>query len=233
MAIRFSQHPATRNSLTKAIKANGKPNLEYHLIVDRVKDINPHKDFYKDRTFKKISFTIRDFTFSQLCDGNTRKGVIDEIIYLLTYGTGNNNTQINTENKSMNTNKKVVRLTESQLHDIIAESVSQILNEIGDTAKGQYMLGRLQGRQKKQGNIEGSRKTWDYALKQHHKAFPNQYKWGNPFKQTADDADEARELGYIDETDPELGQNLLNMNNNLGDYNHHVRRNRIGKYSKF
>lgn len=102
------------------------------MIVDRVKDINPHKDFYKDRTFKNVSFTIRDFTFSQLCDGNTRKGVIDEIIYLLTYGTGNDNKQINTESKSMNTNKKVVRLTESQLHNIIAESVSQILEAWDD-----------------------------------------------------------------------------------------------------
>lgn len=129
MSIRFSQHPATRNSVTKAIKANGKPNLEYHLIVDRVKDINPHKDFYKDRTFKKVSFTIRDFTFSQLMDENTRKRVIDEIIYLLSYGTGNNNKQINTENKSMNTNKKVVRLTESQLRNMIQESVKRVLRE--------------------------------------------------------------------------------------------------------
>ena len=32
----------------------------------------------------------------------------------------------------MNTNKKVVRLTESQLHNIIAESVSQILMELDE-----------------------------------------------------------------------------------------------------
>ena len=44
-------------------------------------------------------------------------------------------------------NKKVVRLTESQLHNIIVESVSQILKEYGETPKGQYMLGRLAARQ--------------------------------------------------------------------------------------
>ena len=55
----------------------------------------------------------------------------------------------NTTNKFRNmNNKKVVRLTESQLHNIIAESVSQILNEIGDTPKGAYDLGRLYGRYK-------------------------------------------------------------------------------------
>ena len=40
--------------------------------------------------------------------------------------------------------KKLIRLTESDLHRIVKESVNKILNEIGDTAKGQYMLGRLQ-----------------------------------------------------------------------------------------
>ena len=30
------------------------------------------------------------------------------------------------------------------MHRIVKESVNRVLNEIGDTAKGQYMLGRLQ-----------------------------------------------------------------------------------------
>ena len=42
----------------------------------------------------------------------------------------------------MNT-KNRIRLTESQLNRVIKESVNKILNEIGDTARGQYMLGRL------------------------------------------------------------------------------------------
>lgn len=44
------------------------------------------------------------------------------------------------------TEKKIIRLTESQLKRVISESVKKILNEIGDTNRGQYMLGRLHRR---------------------------------------------------------------------------------------
>jgi hypothetical protein len=43
--------------------------------------------------------------------------------------------------------KKMVRLTESELHRIIKESVNRVLNEIGDTPNGQYALGKLAQRQ--------------------------------------------------------------------------------------
>lgn len=39
-----------------------------------------------------------------------------------------------------------IRLTESQLHRVIKESVCKILNEIGDTERGQYALGALAAR---------------------------------------------------------------------------------------
>lgn len=42
--------------------------------------------------------------------------------------------------------RRRVRLTESDLHRIVKESVRRIINEIGDTTKGQYMLGRLSQR---------------------------------------------------------------------------------------
>ena len=42
--------------------------------------------------------------------------------------------------------KKLIRLTEQDLHRIVNESVNKVLNEIGDTNRGQYMLGRLAGR---------------------------------------------------------------------------------------
>ena len=44
------------------------------------------------------------------------------------------------------TEKKIIRLTESQLREMISESVKKMLNEIGDTNRGQYMLGRLHRR---------------------------------------------------------------------------------------
>lgn len=43
-------------------------------------------------------------------------------------------------------NKKLIRLTESDLHRIVKESVNKILNEIGDTERGQYALGAVQAR---------------------------------------------------------------------------------------
>ena len=44
-----------------------------------------------------------------------------------------------------------VRLTESKLKQIVAESVKKVLNEIGNTHRGQYMLGRLTNRQSERG----------------------------------------------------------------------------------
>ena len=44
-------------------------------------------------------------------------------------------------------NKKLIRLTESDLHRIVKESVNKVLNEIGDTPYGQYMLGRAYSRE--------------------------------------------------------------------------------------
>lgn len=42
--------------------------------------------------------------------------------------------------------KRKIRLTESELRNIVAESIKNVLNEIGDTHRGQYMLGRVAGR---------------------------------------------------------------------------------------
>ena len=39
-----------------------------------------------------------------------------------------------------------VRLTESKLKQIVAESVKKVLSEIGDTPKGQFALGAVRGR---------------------------------------------------------------------------------------
>ena len=42
--------------------------------------------------------------------------------------------------------KQMIRLTEGQLHRIINESVRKVINEIGDTKRGSYMMGRAAGR---------------------------------------------------------------------------------------
>jgi hypothetical protein len=44
--------------------------------------------------------------------------------------------------------KQRIRLTESKLRNLISESVRHCLNEIGDTHRGQYALGRVYGRKR-------------------------------------------------------------------------------------
>lgn len=57
--------------------------------------------------------------------------------------------------------KKLVRLTEKDLHHLIKESVKKTINEIGDTPKGQYALGKLAGRYKN--NPQRNHEIGDYA----------------------------------------------------------------------
>jgi len=54
-----------------------------------------------------------------------------------------------------NMNKKLIRLTESDLHKIVKESVNKIINEIGDTEKGQDALGQVRGRADKRSKLLG------------------------------------------------------------------------------
>lgn len=48
--------------------------------------------------------------------------------------------------------KKIIKLTEGDLHRIVKESVSRILNEIGDTEKYQKKLGKLAARKEDNGD---------------------------------------------------------------------------------
>lgn len=50
--------------------------------------------------------------------------------------------------------KKIIRLTKSDLHRLIIESTKRVLNEIGDTQRGQFMLGRLSSRKNKGDDFE-------------------------------------------------------------------------------
>ena len=69
-------------------------------------------------------------------------------------------------------NKKLIRLTESDLHRIVKESVNRVLNEIGDTEKGQYVLGALQARKNRgiaPSSDEFDRSVGKYASNQRKK----------------------------------------------------------------
>ena len=68
--------------------------------------------------------------------------------------------------------KNIIRLTESQLHSIIKESVKNVLNEIGDTIDGQIALGALSARKKgvKGYNSGEANDIDDYASRQANKS---------------------------------------------------------------
>ena len=76
-------------------------------------------------------------------------------------------------------NKKLIRLTESDLHRIVKESVNKVLNEIGDTPKGQFMLGAAIGRKIKNSpinNYHSRDEMSDYAKKKRIATYdPKQY----------------------------------------------------------
>ena len=65
---------------------------------------------------------------------------------------------------------KTIRLTESELKSMIAESVKNILNEIGDTDHGQELLGRAAGRAQKKARNIGRSNDFDGYCKSMSKA---------------------------------------------------------------
>lgn len=126
--------------------------------------------------------------------------------------------------------KKVIRLTEEDLHNIIKESVKKALNEVGDTADWQYLLGRLQGRQMNRGQIDNARNTRDYASRQMTNKFGNR----TPKNfQEFDAYQSANDYGYRDERNPQLSQDIMQQNNNRSNYEANIRNNYLRGVSKF
>lgn len=87
-------------------------------------------------------------------------------------------------------NKRIIKLTEQDLHKIVKESVNKILNEIGDTEKGQQALGALQARKvlNADGNTEdeffnnqskNGKKVYDYAKQNRSHMGKDSDEWGN------------------------------------------------------
>lgn len=74
-----------------------------------------------------------------------------EIKYHEYYDEALNDAKHRIKQFAFNENKEVIKLSESQLYKIINESVTNILNEIGDTRKGRYKMGRVMGRQLNRG----------------------------------------------------------------------------------
>ena len=62
--------------------------------------------------------------------------------------------------------KKVIRLTESDLHNLIAEGVKNALNEVGNTPEGQNLLGRHDAVAKQRGYTNYGNKNFQDAQNQ-------------------------------------------------------------------
>lgn len=72
----------------------------------------------------------------------------------------------NNESKNMNMTKNVIKLTESQLKNIIKESVGKILKEIGDTPRGQYAMAAVAGRANQRAKMARANGNQDEYWKQ-------------------------------------------------------------------
>ena len=128
ITIRLSRHFVTKNSANRAFNNYGKPKIEYHLVISRYQQpVNSNKDVYYDMEISGVEIKVREYDLSEFNNGNIRSGILDEIIKLLTYVDC---PPANNENKQYNNmSRKIVRLTESDLHSIVKEAVNRIINE--------------------------------------------------------------------------------------------------------
>ena len=111
---------------------------------------NAHETF-QAKIPKEIIYYLYDraATQTESMESNNFDNISDNIIYKNNLIEKFNIT--NTDN-TMKTNKKVIRLTESDLYLMLEEAVKEALNEIGDTFRGQYMMGSASGRAKDRGD---------------------------------------------------------------------------------
>ena len=82
-------------------------------------------------------------------------------------------------------NKRLIRLTESDLHRIVKETVNRILTEVGETDSGQEILGRLAGRKSFNGD-SGYFDVNDYAKEKRNGDFKKQDIYAKAFHKERD-----------------------------------------------
>lgn len=135
--------------------------------------------------------------------------------------------------------KNTIKLTESEFHRLINESVNQILNEIGDTPNGQYMLGRLHARQLNREDNWQASETSKYANNALEKRYPDVYN-KDKYSNINDWADNLFDynrgglcfsFGHRDEENPERSKEIMNQPDS--EYERRIRRDVIPNVSKF
>ena len=143
---------------------------------------------HKDKVGKLYYWDMNDLPLYPDEKKNQYEGSLgDDATYTL-YQIANNQLNCNTY-KHMN--KKLIRLTESDLHKVIKESVNKVLTELDWKTKMNYVMGRQkQGDEAyRQGDENGARKYWDKAgdgIYDVRDEFEKKYN-GRPFRNMKDD----------------------------------------------
>ena len=88
--------------------------------------------------------------------------------------------------ESRRMNRQLIRLTESDLHNIVKEAVNKILNEVGDTEDGQHLLGRLAAKKSTSGDLDGYYDVSDYAKEKRNGNLKLQDKFAKGFHSEKD-----------------------------------------------
>lgn len=129
--FRLSRHYATEKSTSDAFVRNGQPDIEYHLIIERVPSTSNSPPIASNTDFFGTAEVIFEVSFNDFKNNSEREKFANELILYLTYGKGKGK-RIN-ENKQYKTNrimnKKLIRLTENDLHKIVKRSVNKVLRE--------------------------------------------------------------------------------------------------------
>ena len=143
---------------------------------------------HKDKVGKLYYWDMNDLPLYPDEKKNQYEGSLgDDATYTL-YQIANNQLNCNTY-KHMK--KKLIRLTESDLHKVIKESVNKVLTELDWKTKMNYVMGRQkQGDEAyRQGDENGARKYWDKAgdgIYDVRDEFEKKYN-GRPFRNMKDD----------------------------------------------
>ena len=123
--LRVSTHYSTKSSFRNAAAAKGESEFEYHIIITRTPLALKSDSITGDMMIDSTEIFVAEI---QLCDflsnPSERWKTISKLIKLLTDGTSMNESK----SKRTSTNIKTIRITETELKGIIAESVKRILS---------------------------------------------------------------------------------------------------------
>ena len=207
--LRISRHFSTEDATEKSMERYGEADEEFHLILERVPSTSPKSQINSDTCILDTPILVREISSGDFNDPTKRGNFIDIVIYHLKNPKGN--FKENKQYKNMNNTRNKVRLTESQLHNVIKKCVNKILSEANYGYAYEY------GGNGKHGGKKRKATRWDNAFR----------RWGDgPTGKKWDSEDGKYEYisdyEYADENGPIKGtrktRKSLKENTNEGFY---------------